>query len=579
MVRIFRVGGKRGRAVGRRLAVACAAGLLAPVFGRAAEVADASAAPKLFERYCFDCHGDGMDKGSFALDRLIEAGPGETNRFSWVKTWTLLRHGFMPPADADPLPAADRQSLARWIEQQRLGVDPEHPDPGRVTVRRLNRMEYEFTIQDLFGFSPVKDGEFSSDAASSRARLRDLLPPDDTAFGFDNNGDFQTLSPALLEKYFDLAEFVVDQVIVRDGPRHPMRALDAARIEIARVPDSLRVGHQLAFEVERPGRYRVDAQFPLGGWQDYGGAYDFALSVDEQPIASDRVEIGGQRIYRFGREIALPAGPHQLRFTTDPIRPASTGKTNRLELRPKFRLTGPLDGEAAEYPESHRQIFFAGPAPADSAARHDYARDILKRVADRAFRRPADAPAVERLTDLAMSGDSFESGVGLGLMAILTSPQFIFRTEMQPLPDDPKSVHPLDEYALASRLSYLLWLSLPDAELTGLADRGELRRQLPGQVRRMLADSKSERFFEDFPGQWLRTRNVLMTPIIQDGELNPVRGAMKRETEMLFEHLAREDRDLLELLTADYTFVDAGLAKFYGLTNFTGTGFQQVSLP
>jgi len=583
MVRILNWGGKR------RLAAACAiglAGLLAPASALAAETtatpgpaADATQVPNLFERYCFDCHGDGMDKGSFALDRLIKAGPGETNRFAWVKTWTLLRHGFMPPADADPLPDADRQALARWIEGQRLGVDSEHPDPGRVTVRRLNRMEYEFTIQDLFGISPVTEGEFSSDASSSRARLRDLLPPDDTAFGFDNNGDFQTLSPALLEKYFDLAEFVVDQVIVRDGPRHPVRALDAAQIRIAPVAESLRTGHQLAFEVDRTGRYRVDAQFPLGGWQDYGGAYDFALSVDEQAIARDEVEIGGQRIYRFGREVTLSAGPHRMHFTTDPVRPASTGKTNRLELRPKFRLTGPLDGEAAEYPESHRRIFFDGPPPAEPAARREYAREIMKRVADRAFRRPAAGPAVDRLADLAMSGESFEGGVGLGLMAILTSPQFIFRTEVQPQPDDPQAVHPLDEYALASRLSYLLWLSLPDAELSGLASRGELRRQLPGQVRRMLADPKSERFFEDFPGQWLRTRNVLMTPIIRDGTLNPVRSAMKRETEMLFEHIAREDRDLLELLTADYTFVDAGLAQFYGLTHFAGAGFQKVSLP
>lgn len=520
-----------------------------------------------------------MDKGGFALDALIAAGPGETNRFAWVKAWTLLRHGFMPPADADPLPESDRQALTRWIEQQRLGVDPERPDPGRVTVRRLNRMEYEFTIQDLFGVSPVMEGEFSSDASSSRSRLRDMLPPDDTAFGFDNNGDFQTLSPALLEKYFNIAEFVVDQVVVQGAPRPPVRLLDAAQIRSTRVPDTLRTGHQLDFEVPKPGRYRVEAQFPLGGWQDYGGAYDFALSVDDQSIARDEVEIGGQRIYRFGREVPLAAGPHQLNFTTDPVRPTSAGKTNHLELRPKFRLTGPLDGDAVEYPEPHRRLFPAGPAPADPVLRRAYARDILRRVADRAFRRPASDPVVERLTDLALSGDSFEGGVGLGLMAILTSPQFLFRTEVQPQPDDPKSVHPLDDYALASRLSYLLWLSLPDAELTGLAARGSLREHLPEQVRRMLADPKSERFFEDFPGQWLRTRNVLMTPIIRDATLNPVRSAMKRETEMLFEHLVREDRDLLELITADYTFVDAGLARFYGLTNVTGTGVQRVSLP
>ncbi|HRI11830.1 MAG TPA: DUF1592 domain-containing protein [Verrucomicrobiota bacterium] len=533
---------------------------------------------KLFEQYCFECHGDGMDKGSFALDGLLQAGPGETNRFQWVKAWTIVRHGFMPPADADQPAESDRHAITQWIERQRLGVDYDHPDPGRVTVRRLNRMEYEFTIQDLLGVSPVSDGEFSSDASTSRARLRDMLPPDDTAFGFDNNGDFQTLSPELLEKYFNLAEFVVDNVIALDGPRYPMRMLDTSQIKISREPEAKRAEHQLEFEVARLGRYRIDAQFALGGWQDYGGAYDFHLAVDDQLIAQDQVEIGGQRTYKFGQEVTLDAGSHRLNFSTDPTKPNSVGKTNHLELRPKFRLTGPVGGDEREYPESHQRIFFQGSAPTDPALRLAYARAIMRRVADRAFRRPASEAVLDRLSALVMSSDKFESGVGLGLMAVLTSPQFIFRSEVQPQPDDPKSVHPLDEYALASRLSYLLWLSLPDDELTSLAKRGELRKHLPEQVKRMLADSKSERFFEDFPGQWLRTRNVLMTAIVRDATLNPVRGAMKRETELLFEDIARHDRDLLELLTADYTFVDEGLAKFYGLTNFAGAGFQKVSL-
>lgn len=533
---------------------------------------------KLFEQYCFECHGDGVDKGGLALDQLLATDLNETNRFQWVKAWKIVRHGFMPPLDADPLPETDRHAITQWIERQRLGVDPQRPDPGRVTVRRLNRMEYEFTIQDLFGTSLVSEGEFSSDASSSRARLRDMLPPDDTAFGFDNNGDFQTLSPALLEKYFNLAEFVVDNIVAVDGPRHRQIALDPAQIKITRAPDTKRTEHSMSFEVTQGGRYRVDAQFPLGGWQDYGGAYEFAMSVGDQSIAQGAVEIGGQRIYKFGREVTLSAGQHHLNFSTDPTKPSSVGKTNHLELRPKLRLTGPLEGGLQVYPESHQRIFFQGNPPADPAKRREYARAIMKRVADRAFRRPASDAVLDRLADLTINSEKFENGVALGLMAILTSPQFIFRSEVQPQPDDPKAVHLLDEYALASRLSYFLWLSLPDDELTELARRGELRKNLVAQVKRLLADPKSERFFEDFPGQWLRTRNVLMTSIIGDAALNPVRGAMKRETEMLFEHIARNDRDLLELLTAEYTFVDEGLAKFYGLKGLEGAGFQKVKL-
>lgn len=536
-------------------------------------------AAKLFEQHCFECHGDGVDKGGLALDRLLSAAPTETNQFQWVKAWKLVRQGFMPPADADPISNADRKSIAHWIESRRLGIDSAHPDPGRVTVRRLNRMEYEFTIQDLFGTNLVSEGEFSSDVSSSRARLRDMLPPDDTAFGFDNNGDFQTLSPALLEKYFNLAEYVVDNVVVQTGPRSPQYSLDASKARISKIPESKRTEHGIDFETPLAGRYRVDAQFPLGGWQEYGGAYDFAMFVDDQSVARDVIEIGGQRIYKFGRELTLSTGNHELKFSTDPTKAAFGGKTNHLELRPKLRLTGPLGVGMEVYPESHRRIFFNGDPPAEALPRRAYARAILKRVADRAFRRPAAEVVIDRLTDLASQAEKFESGISLGLMAILTSPQFIFRSEVQPQPDDPKAVHPLDEYALASRLSYLLWLSLPDAELTELAQRGGLRKNLRAQVTRMLADPKSERFFEDFPGQWLRTRNVLMTSIIGDAALNPVRGAMKRETEMLFEHIARNDHDLIELLTADYTFVDEALAKFYGLKGLEGNGFQKVSLP
>lgn len=165
-------------------------------------------APEIFEQYCFDCHGDGSKKGGFALDALLE----NSNTADWEKVWKTVRQGFMPPSKhAERLPDAARKALTHWIAEQQLGVDYARPDPGRVTMRRLNRMEYEFTVTDLFGVDLVSEGNFSSDTASSRARLREMLPPDDTAFGFDNIGDFQTLSPALLEKYFDLAEFVVDR--------------------------------------------------------------------------------------------------------------------------------------------------------------------------------------------------------------------------------------------------------------------------------------------------------------------------------------------------------------------------------
>jgi mono/diheme cytochrome c family protein len=541
-------------------------------------VANSNSIPKLVEKYCFECHGDGVAKGKIDLEEMLDPEKRAAHREEWARAWKIVRHEFMPPVGHDLPSGAERKAITAWIAQTMLGVDFAHPDPGRVTARRLNRVEYEYTVQDLFGVNFNSEVVFSSDNPDVTMRLRDRLPPDDTAFGFDNIGDFQTVSPGLLEKFFDIAEFVVDRVIVQDGPRDPEVDLGGPEVKAVKSTTGKQTDHTREFKVEQPGRYRADFQFTLGGWQDYGGAYEFILRLNDAELVKDEVEVGGYKTYKYSKIVELKPGEQMLSFSTDPRRPDAKGKTNHLELRPRIKLVGPIGSGAREYPESHRKIFFKGTAPADERERREYAKAILKRVVERAFRRPVDDQTVKGLVELAMRGATFERGVGQALTAILTSPRFLFRSEAQPRPDDPKSVHPLDEYSLASRLSYLLWLSLPDEELTRLAAEGKLRQNLKSQVKRMLADSKSERFFEDFPGQWLRTRNVLMTAISKDEMLRPVRGAMKRETEMLFEHVARNDHDLVELVTADYTFLNQKLAEFYDIKGVSGDEFRKVQL-
>ena len=494
----------------------------------------------------------------------------------WEKAWKIVRHEFMPPLDAEKPSDEERKAITDWIAKEVFKVDFQNPDPGRVTIRRLNRVEYEKSVHDLFGTDFAAEQTYSSDGAGAMLRLRDRLPPDDTAFGFDNIGDFQTVSPALLEKYFDIAEFVVSRVI-QEAPREPEINL-SSNVVATKSQTNFVTSHKGSFETKQAAEYRIDVQFTLGGWQEYGGAYDFALRVGQREVAKDFIEIGGYKRYRYTNTISLAKGEQTLAFTTEARKPDFKGNTNHLELRPKIIVTGPLGAEHLEYSEPHRRIFFRGLPPKDVESRTAYAREIVQRVATRAFRRPVDEETLDGLTELAMRNDRFERGVAQAITAVLTSPKFFFRAETQPQPDDPKSVHPLDEYALASRLSYLLWLSIPDDELMRLAQEGKLRTNLRTQVRRMLADRKSERFFEDFPGQWLRTRNVLMTAISRADDLNPVRGAMKRETEMLFEHIARNDRDMIELITADYTFANKQLADFYGITGVEGTAFQKIAL-
>ncbi|CAN5166561.1 hypothetical protein BH23VER1_BH23VER1_24000 [soil metagenome] len=542
--------------------------------------ADGSGRPEgleLVERYCFDCHADGVDKGDIALDSLVYGEDSDARQAGWKKAWKMARHELMPPVDKEAPTDAERHAITRWIEGAMLGIDHENPDPGRVTMRRLNRMEYEYSVTDLFGTEIVSEGRYSSDGGGT-VRLRDRLPPDDTAFGFDNIGDFQTLSPALLEKYFTIAEFVIDQVISFDGPEFPVRALDGRALVVTRPDGTNRAEHVAAFDVGLPGRYRIEIDFTLGGWQDFGGAYQFALRVDEHPLAEERIDVGGQETHQFAPVTELDGGEHQLVISTDALEPDSRGKWNPLELRPRIRIVGPMDEGTATYPEPHRRIFFDGEAPGDEGARRLYAREVIRRVVDRAFRRPADDATLDRLAEIAMRHEQFERGVGEALTAALTSLRFLFRSELQPQPDDPEAVHAIDEFALASRLSYLLWLSLPDAELSQLAASGTLRQNLRPQVDRMLADPKSARFFEDFPGQWLRTRNVLMTAISRrDDEINPVRSSMKSETEKLFEYIARQDRDLVELVTADYSFLNGRLAEYYGVDGVEGDAFRKVS--
>ncbi len=557
-----------------------AASLLGAVLASPPAAAEPEDARPLLEAHCFDCHGNGAAEGTLALDKLLAAEDAPATRDRWRKVWFMVRQEFMPPVDAERPSSADRKAMTQWIEQAALGVNYDHPDPGRVTMRRLNRMEYEFTVNDLFGVDVTATENLSALSQATDARLRDMLPPDDTAYGFDNIGDFQTLSPALLDKYFDIAELIVSKVIVTEGPWYPVQRIERSSLHVSPDRETQRTEHEAKFEIVEPGHYRVDVQFYLGGWQEYGGGFDFQFAFDGADVAAAKLDVGGQETHRYVREGELAAGEHVVTLVTKAVKPDSEGRLVNLQLKPQISITGPIAPERRSYPESHQQIFFAGAPPTDPLARRRYAHDILERVASRAFRRPVDEATVERLADLATAEENFERGIGNGLLAILTSPRFLFRTELQPQPDDPATRHKLDDDALASRLSYLIWLSMPDDELTNLAAAGTLREHMAEQVQRVLADPKSERFLEDFAGQWLRTRNVLMTPISRrEEELDPLRGAMKRESDMLFAHVVRNDRDLLELVTADYTFVNERLARHYGIADVRGDEFRRVNLP
>ena len=313
---------------------------------------------------------------------------------------------------------------------------------------------------------------------------------------------------------------------------------------------------------------------------------------DKEILRQVRVEADENAPQHYEARFRLVAGKHRLRVVVlrdktglSPEKAAEwkSGRDQKGTIHVHhLEIEGPPEAAAEMLPESHRRIFFKR---ATKDTEPQVARELIGAFAKRAYRRPVTASEVERLMklyDLARrNGELFEGGVAQALKAVLVSPNFLFRGELQPEPDNPKSVHPVNEFALASRLSYFLWSTMPDAELFALAERGQLRKNLDAQVRRMLTDPKSRALVENFAGQWLQLRNLaLLQP---DKKLFPsydakLRAAMARETELLFEHVLREDRSVFEFLTADYTFVNERLAKHYGLAGVSGEEFQRVSL-
>jgi mono/diheme cytochrome c family protein len=545
----------------------------------------------LLSQYCYDCHADGVDKGDFTLDDYSNLDEHLANRELWLRVWDNLRSHLMPPADKDQPNDEERVQLASWIEKNVFKLDPANPDPGRVTIRRMNRQEYRYTILDLLGI------DFN---------VKDALPPDDTGYGFDTIGDVLSISPMLMEKYLDAASKIVASTVRPQESKLPVVNLSAENFKAA--PPLKKTAQWLPFDqpvevkrkqvFEHAGEYQLTVEYKTqGSAEATSHAATLALRVNDVEVATETLGWDNRSSIKFSAKAKLVEGDNVFSLvTTETEKPLEGEKPLNLVVA-SVAVTGPLDGRVKVYPKEYYRVFHKGGPPKEAAEREAYARDILRRFADRAFRRPVDEPTLDRLVKLygiaaKEPNAAFENAVGYAVTAILASPRFLFRAETQPEPDNPGKVVPIDEFALASRLSYFLWSSLPDAELFELAQKGQLRANLNDQIDRMLEDSKSQRFIENFVGQWLMTRDVEGINIDprrilgfknqEDGFRvfgRQQREAMKKETEMLVAHLVKENRSALELFTADYSFLNEPLAKFYGIEDVKGNQMRKVSLP
>ncbi len=532
----------------------------------------------LLENYCFKCHSGTKKKGDLSLDVFNSAASAAKDPKTWEAVLENIRTSTMPPDDEDKQPKIEeRELLMKWIESAVFSSDPDKPDPGRVTIRRLNRAEYNNTIRDLVGvnFEPADD-----------------FPADDSGYGFDNIGDVLTVPPVLFERYLGAAEKVMSTAILNDHKPRP----EIVRVPLLRMaggPDKGNTDSARRID-ERESQVKID--LPVAG--EYTVRFEAAAPKVGPDVTRMEMKMDGQAI-TVPSLSAMGGGPARLSVKISVTTPGS----HTLALRLVNPLAQPemVKGKPVKRSITLRKVEFISPpqpvkapetqirlfAPGRGQPSLDAAaRSILSSFAGRAFRRPLAAQEIERFMFIYKTAGqkraNFEQSVQTALTAVLVSPHFLFRGEFQPEPDNPRTAHPVNEWALASRLSYFLWSTMPDAELFAQAQAGTLRKNLDAQVRRMLKDGKSRALIENFAGQWLQIRNLSQVQPNPKtfSEWSPeLANAMAKETEMLFEHIMREDRPVTELLGADYTFVNERLAKLYDINGVEGDAFVKVKLP
>jgi len=529
----------------------------------------------VFERFCYDCHGDGMHKGGFTFDKYTSIESMRADRRVWRSVREHLHYQIMPPGDEEQPSRPERDVLLGWIDDAIFKVDPRNPDPGRVTVRRLNRAEYENSLRDLLGV-PLS--------------LASQLPQDDSGYGYDNIGDVLTLAPAHLERYLKAAEAALATAL-DDPTQEPVKlTVKGAAMTGGASPqgDSLlfvtNARARAQFNLPRAGTYTLEV---IAG-ADQAGPEPAAMKIYVPGQNSFVVNVPQDRNNpgSFTREIPLPAGKSSIsvEFTNDYYDEQVTdGPHDRNLFLQSVTLSGPAEAPSGARPAGFAMIF---PTRPRDMGDEDYARLVLQPFARRAFRRPVSAEETGRLLRFVAlareQNDPLETGIRLAMQAILVSPDFLFR-ELDAVrsPAPPGTIQLVPELALASRLSYFLWSSMPDEELLALAENGQLRAQLRPQVERMLKDPRSIALVDRMFSQWLQFSNVLLAAPSTQTYPNAdaaLRRSMIEETQRFCANLIREDRPVLDLITADYSFVDARLAKHYGLKEIPAEGFARVSL-
>jgi len=587
-----------------RMRMACLAAFALGTFAAGQTSPSASDPRATLKQYCFTCHNDKLKTGGLSLESM-DLTQVASAADVWEKVIRKARVGMMPPQGLPQPESAARTALVTWLETSLDRAAAAKPNPGRPLVHRLNRTEYANAIRDLL----------SLDVDTTT-----LLPPDDSGYGFDNIADVLGVSPVLLEAYVSAAGrlsalAVGDPNTGPTGENFRVRQDASQDVHIEGLPLGTVGGLLVKTTLALDGEYLLQPKFfrtnlgVLRGLEypnqceitvdgervhlaTFGGDADFKASLANMTTAADAVEA------RCSARIKIKAGPRLI--TAAFLRGSATENTLRLQpfirssndtLDPSghphldsFTITGPFNPTGSGDTPSRRHIFSCHPtAPAQE---EPCARTILTSLMRRAYRGEGTDKDLQRLLTFYASGrgsGTFETGIEVALERMLASPKFVFRTERDPANVAPGTVYRVSDLELASRMSFFLWSSIPDEELLRVASEGKLHTPavLEQQMRRMLIDPKSAALIENFAGQWLYLRN-LRTMIPNSLEFpdfdDNLRQSFQRETELFFGSIMREDRNVLDLMTANYTFINERLAKHYGIPNIYGSNFRRVTV-
>ena len=556
--------------------------------GGPAAPAPAPETANLIGTYCVSCHNDKAKTGGLSLQTLSVTNLPE-HADVWEKVARKLRSGEMPPSTVRSRPDAKQaEAFAVFVETTLDRAAASAPNPGRAPVHRLNRAEYSNALRDLLAVD-VRPGEW--------------LPVDDSGYGFDNIAAVLSTSPALLDKYMSAAR-KVSRLAVGDLALKPVEEIYDAKRDPNKGPRNEQLNDDLPFD-SRAGM-TVEHYFPLDA------EYVFKVRVSGVQPGSDEaredpyqvrvpVKAGLRTIgvtsprENLKREADAPGGdqaaggrgatqiPSPVDLRLDGARLKRFDARGRSPDVTKLIVGGPYAPTGRGDTPSRRTIFVCHPTAAAQEA--SCARTILRTLARRAFRHPVTNADIQPLYDFyakARKASDFEGGIQAAIEAMLVSPEFLFRIEQDPRVQSGKAYR-ISDVELASRLSFFLWSTIPDAELLDVAERGRLSDPavLERQVRRMLDDPRADTLVSNFAGQWLQLRNVETVkpdPVIFPFD-EALRRAFQTETELFVSSLVREDRSLLELISADYTFVNQRLAEHYGIPRVYGSQFRRVTLP